>query len=111
MFDNKLIAKSFMWMFIGLLVTFLTGFVICLNKETLLADLKKSREQLNGSTVFCYPFFEYNDYAISVLKEAGFEMAFIGGRYKIKVGSNKYKLPRYGIINTTYVEDIKKIIN
>lgn len=83
----------------------------CLNKETLLADLKKSREQLNGSTVFCYPFFEYNDYAISVLKEAGFEMAFIGGRYKIKVGSNKYKLPRYGIINTTYVEDIKKIIN
>jgi len=35
MFDNKLIAKSFMWMFIGLLVTFLTGFVICLNANTL----------------------------------------------------------------------------
>ena len=83
----------------------------CLNKEKILEDLRKSREQLNGSTVFCYPFFEYNDYAINILKEAGFEMAFIGGRRKIKVGSNKYKLPRYGIINTTSVEDIKQIVN
>ena len=83
----------------------------CLDKEILLEDLRKSREQLNGSTVFCYPFFEYNDYAINILKEAGFEMAFIGGRRKIKVGSNKYQLPRYGIINTTTVSDISKIIN
>jgi len=35
MFDNKLIAKSFMWMFIGLLVTFVTGYVICFNASTL----------------------------------------------------------------------------
>lgn len=33
--DNKLISKSFMWMFIGLLVTFITGYVICLNESTL----------------------------------------------------------------------------
>jgi len=39
MFDNKLIAKSFMWMFIGLLVTFVTGFVICLNKDALMLTL------------------------------------------------------------------------
>ena len=39
MFDNKLIAKSFMWMFIGLLVTFITGYVICLNKEALALTL------------------------------------------------------------------------
>ena len=39
MFDNKLIAKSFMWMFIGLLVTFVTGFVVCLNKESLMITL------------------------------------------------------------------------
>lgn len=83
----------------------------CLNRDVLLEDLRKSREQLNGSTVFCYPFFEYNDYAIGVLKEAGFTMAFAGTRTKIKVGSNKYKLPRYGIINTTTVSDIARIIN
>lgn len=82
----------------------------CGNKEDLLEDLKKSREQLNGSTVFCYPFFEYNDYAIEVLKEAGFTMAFAGGRQKIKVGSNKMKLPRYGIINTSKLTDFIKVI-
>ncbi len=87
------------------------GPIKCMARDKILEDLRKSREQLNGSTVFCYPFFEYNDYAISLLKEAGFEMAFIGGRTKIKVGSDKYKLPRYGIINTTYVSDIKKIVN
>ena len=36
--ENKLIAKSFMWMFIGLLVTFLTGGVICLNQEKEMQD-------------------------------------------------------------------------
>ncbi len=83
----------------------------CLDREIILADLKKSRDQLNGSNVFCYPFFEYNDYAISLLKEAGFTMAFAGGRQKIKVGSNKMKLSRYGIINTTTLSDFKKIVN
>lgn len=37
--ENKLIAKSFMWMFIGLLVTFLTGGVICLNMDVLASAL------------------------------------------------------------------------
>ena len=83
----------------------------CGNKEEILADLKKSREQLNGSTVFCYPFFEYNDYAINILKEAGFTMAFAGGRQKIRVGSNKMKLPRYGIINTTSLNNFISIIS
>ncbi len=82
----------------------------CLDKDILLADLKKSREQLNGSTIFCYPFFEYNDYAINVLKEAGFTMAFAGGRQKIKVGSDKMKLPRYGVINTFNINNFINII-
>ena len=37
--DNKLISKSFLWMFIGLLVTFITGYVICLNQQTLMFAL------------------------------------------------------------------------
>ena len=37
-------------------------------------------------------------------------MAFAGGRQKIKVGSNKMKLPRYGVINTSTMEDFKRII-
>lgn len=82
----------------------------CLAKDKILADLKKSRESLNNTPYFCYPFFEYNDYAISLLKEAGFRMAFAGHRTKVRVGANKYKLPRYGIINTTTTDDLKKIL-
>lgn len=82
----------------------------CLAKDKVLADLKKSRESLNNTPYFCYPFFEYNDYAISLLKEAGFRMAFAGHRMKVRVGANKYKLPRYGIINTTTTDDLKNIL-
>ena len=82
----------------------------CLAREKILADLKKSREDLNNTTYFCYPFFEYNDYAISLVKEAGFTMAFMDGRMKVRVGTNKYKVPRYGIVNTTTISDLKSII-
>ena len=82
----------------------------CLAKDKILADLKKSRESLNNTPYFCYPFFEYNDYAISLLKESGFRMAFAGRRMKVRVGANKYKLPRYGIINTTTTDDLKNIL-
>ena len=32
---NKLLAKSFLWMFVGLLVTFLTGYVVAINENML----------------------------------------------------------------------------
>lgn len=73
----------------------------CLDKSVLLQDLKKSRETLNGTKAFCFPFYEYNDYAISVLKEAGFEMAFIGGRRRVTKGINKFMIPRIPISRDT----------
>lgn len=90
------------------------GAIKCLEKTKLLEDLKQSREELNNTTVFCYPFYEYNDYSISVLKEAGYTMAFGGvnedGKPRVVVGSNKFKLPRYVIYNTTTANDIKRYI-
>ena len=91
------------------------GGIKCLPRETILADLKASREKLNGSTVFCYPFYEYNEYSISLLKEAGFTMAFAGeSSYldnHIKVGSNKYTLPRFVIVTYTSMYDLKTFLN
>ena len=90
------------------------GAIKCLEKSKLLEDLQKSREKLSGTTVFCYPFYEYNDYSIEVLKEAGFTMAFAGpgsnGNERVHKGSNKYTLPRYIIYKNTTVNDIKKYI-
>ncbi len=73
----------------------------CSDKNLLLDDLKKSRETLSGTKAFCFPFYEYNDYAISVLKEAGFEMAFIGGGRKVTKGIDKFKIPRITIHKDT----------
>lgn len=87
------------------------GAIKCYEEEKLLKDLEISSNKLHGSTVFCYPFYEYNDYSISVLQKAGFTMAFIGGNRKVKVGDNKMKLTRYTIVSSTDVNNLAKILN
>lgn len=77
----------------------------CLGREILLADLKESRTVLDNTTIFCYPFYEYNDYAISILKEAGFTMAFANVGYKIKPKDDKMTLSRSTILSTTSIEE------
>lgn len=83
----------------------------CLDKNMLLADLKASRETLNNTEAFCFPFYEYNDYAISIVKEAGFKTAYIGGNIKAKIGTNKLKIPRITILNNTSLNAYKRLIN
>ena len=84
----------------------------CLKEDIILEDLKESREKLYGSTVFCYPFYEYNDYAVSLVQQAGFKMAFAGenniNNNYIVVGSDKYRLPRYVINTNTTINDLIK---
>lgn len=83
------------------------GGILCLSKEEILSDLKLSQEKLGGSKYFSYPFFDYNDRAIELLKDAGFSMAFIGpvqngDSYKGK--TDKFKIPRLGIFSYTTLE-------
>ena len=83
----------------------------CADKTSLVADLKLSREILNGTEAFCFPFYEYNDYAISVLQEAGFKMAFIGGYRKAVRGDNLYKVPRIPLTDYTTLAQYANYIN
>lgn len=89
------------------------GAIKCLPKETLLEDLRESSKELGGSKYFCYPFYEYNSYSISVLKEAGYTMAFTGeyGDMLTKVGMNKYIIPRFVIMTHTTIKDIDDYLN
>ena len=84
-------------------------------EKEILDDLKTSREKLNGTTYFCYPFYEYNDYSIRMLKEAGFTMAFIGeSNYSdnlVHVGSDKFKLRRFVIVTYTKMSDLDNYFN
>lgn len=54
------------------------GQLLCEDRDKVLEDLKTSQEKLGGATAFAYPFFDFNDRAIELLKESGFTMAFIG---------------------------------
>lgn len=86
------------------------GGIKCLAEEKVLEDLKTSRELLNGATAFAYPFYEYNTRAMTLLKKAGFTVAFIGTNKKATPGMDKMLIPRYAIVNTTSLNDfIKKI--
>ncbi len=89
----------------------------CLPEEQILADLKASREALGGSTAFCYPFYEYNDYSTKLVSKAGFTMAFIGEiptsyGYKLaEVNGDKLKIPRFVIMTHTTIKDLKEYFN
>lgn len=89
------------------------GGILCLDDNTILEDLKKSRESLNNTTYFCYPFYDYNQRAIELLKQAGFTMAFAGERKnkKVKVGQDKFKIPRYVIVNKTTMDQFIRYVN
>ncbi len=54
------------------------GQLLCEDKNKILDDLKISKQKLNGSKYFSYPFFDWNERAINLLKQSGFHLAFIG---------------------------------
>ena len=87
------------------------GGLLCLDEQTILDDLKKSRESLNNTEVLCYPFYEYNSRTIELVKQAGFKMALAGGYRKAKVGDNIYAVPRFELGNYTTIDEFIKIVN
>ncbi len=90
------------------------GGIKCLRVEEIQTDLKTSREKLGGSTYIAYPFYEYNEYSIKMLKEAGFTMAFIGESNNsdnlVHVGSDKFRLRRFVIVTYTTIKGIDEYL-
>lgn len=85
---------------------------LCLSKEQLINDFKKSIQKLNGeNTAICYPFYLYNQTMFDAMKEVGFKLGFTGGEQKVTQNTNKYKIPRFVIYSDMGVEAIKKIID
>lgn len=81
------------------------GGLLCLDEQTILDDLKKSRDSLNNTDILCYPFYEYNARTIELVKKAGFKMALAGGYKKAKPGDNIYAVPRFELGNYTTIND------
>ena len=66
------------------------GELLCASEEKILKDLKTSQERLGGgSFAMAYPFFDFNERAIKLLRQAGFRLAFIG-----QYDTNGYSTPK-----------------
>lgn len=66
------------------------GELLCASEDKILKDLKTSQERLGGgSFAIAYPFFDFNERAIKLLRQAGFRLAFIG-----QYDTNGYSTPK-----------------
>ncbi|WP_374719578.1 polysaccharide deacetylase family protein [Parageobacillus toebii] len=79
-------------------------------RQIVKADLLQSRKLLNGTTYFAYPFGQYKQETIDILKETGFTMAFTTKIGTVKPGDDPYQLKRYAIEPNTTLEEFKHII-
>lgn len=85
--------------------------MLCSTKDQVLEDLRKSVELLGSKTAFCFPFYAYNDLTIELLKDIGFQLAFIGGSQKSNQNHSKYKIPRYPIHKSITMEQFQNMIH
>ena len=87
--------------------------LLCLNKLEKVQDLKKSIQKLSTHQAFCYPFYKYDTLSVEAVKDAGFEVAFIGGFHNSTRKSNRYLIPRYPIYDSItlkqFINMIKKV--
>ena len=75
------------------------GQLLCEKEDIILKDLKTSQEKLGGSKYLSYPFFDYNERAIALLKKSGFHLAFVG--QATTDGYNTYNTDRFKIRRKT----------
>ena len=88
------------------------GVMLSWEYDKIVEDLNKSKETLgSNSTIFCYPFGQYNETAIDALKATGYKLAFTTESGRVKIGSNKYALPRVRISKTTTLSQFKSMVN
>ena len=85
--------------------------MLCLSKNEVLEDLKKSISVTNSKLAFCFPFYAYTDETIDDVKQAGFSLAFIGGGRKAMRSVDPYHIPRYQIKQQTSLDQFIKYVN
>ena len=70
------------------------GIFPAISHEEGMADLKKSIEICGSGDAFAYPYGDYNDSSVAMVKEAGFLCAVTTQPGKAKPGDNPLLLPR-----------------
>ena len=86
------------------------GAVMCSSYKEIYDDIKLSIEKLGNNNAFAYPYGHYNETAIKALKDNGIRLAFTINEGRVKVGSNKYVLPRVRISSWTDIDTYKNLV-
>ncbi|MDD3187579.1 MAG: polysaccharide deacetylase family protein [Bacilli bacterium] len=90
------------------------GEILCADVDKIIADLTASKEKLDDTKYFCFPFYDYNDRAINILKDLGFTMAFVGSENTMGIANtstNRYKIPRLTINSTVTTNEFIGLVN
>lgn len=87
------------------------GLMQCIDFEEGVADLLYARSLLNDTTVFCYPFGDYNAHAIAMLEEAGFTLAFTTQNGLVTRESTPLLLPRIRVSTETHLAQFRYLVH
>lgn len=72
-------------------------FLLVKPKEEVLADLRLSRSLLYQTPYLAYPFGQYDEEGIELVKKAGFRLAYTTKPGYVTLNTNPYEIPRLGI--------------
>lgn len=70
------------------------GRIQCVDYETGVADTRQAFDYVDGGFVYCYPFGDYNEHAMNIIRDGGAKLAFITEAGRIHPGMNLLALPR-----------------
>lgn len=84
--------------------------VLVKNSSEVLNDFILSKKFLN-TTYFCYPFGQYTNETINLLKQAGYTSAYTTKTGYATTKTNRYEIPRFGIYPHTTIQEFAKIVN
>ncbi len=70
------------------------GRILCMDYEEGVQDTKMSLDYCDGGFAYCYPFGDFNDHAVQILKDAGVKIAFTTQNGWIDPSQDIYALPR-----------------
>ncbi len=74
-------------------------------------DLRQNLEDIPSATTFSYPYGQYNEETIQILKEFNFKMAFTTKSGYAQIGDDPYTIKRLAPTQQTTVEDFSNLLN
>ena len=84
--------------------------VNCVSYETVLNDLKETIDILGTKEAFCFPFYEATDTSVRAVKDAGFKVSFAGKGGNVTRGTDKFRIPRYAVYDSTTMDQFIKMV-